>query len=466
MTIEQLIAARRAALVTLIEARNAASAELRTQHALAEPDEARVTELREEVRRNDQEIDAGQAAIANLEAERARDNVLDELARELTPTGARTPAGSVVPAARVGQEPRTYARENDPSGTQFLNDVLQQFHRNDLSATERLNRHMTEERVERGRETFERAATGTGAYTGLVVPQYLSDEFADFTRAGRPLADAMRQLPLPETGMTLNVGKATTGTSSAAQTEGSAVSETNFDDTLLTIPVRTGAGSQTITRQAIDRGVGVDAVTIADLFSAYGTDLDSQIINAATNGLKQSGVATAITYTDGAPSVGALYPKLLQAAGAGASALKNNRVGSMIAVGTTLRWYWLLSQLTANHPAFPIANLPVNAAGVDYASVYGDGFAGLLPSGVPYIQDDNVPTNLGVGTDQDEVYFINPGNSLLWEDPAAPMLIRAEQPSAKTLGVDLVVYGYFAFEFQRRQHAQKITGTGLVAPAF
>ncbi|NJP75623.1 hypothetical protein HCJ99_33610, partial [Streptomyces sp. C1-2] len=48
----------------------------------------------------------------------------------------------------------------------------------------------------------------------------------------------------------------------------------------------------------------------------------------------------------------------------------------------------------------------------------------------------------------------------------APMYIRAEQAKAASLGVLLVVYGYFAYTHARYPHARKISGTGLVTPAF
>jgi hypothetical protein len=47
------------------------------------------------------------------------------------------------------------------------------------------------------------------------------------------------------------------------------------------------------------------------------------------------------------------------------------------------------------------------------------------------------------------------------------VFIRAEQPAAASLGVLLVLYGYFAYTFRRYTSAmQKIGGTGLVTPTF
>jgi hypothetical protein len=46
------------------------------------------------------------------------------------------------------------------------------------------------------------------------------------------------------------------------------------------------------------------------------------------------------------------------------------------------------------------------------------------------------------------------------------MFIRAEQPKLASLGVLLVVYGYFAYTHARYAQARKIGGTGLVTPTF
>jgi hypothetical protein len=91
---------------------------------------------------------------------------------------------------------------------------------------------------------------------------------------------------------------------------------------------------------------------------------------------------------------------------------------------------------------------------------------GYLPDGTPVITDSNIATNLGAGTNEDEIYLVAPAEFFLWEDPAAPMLIRAES-NPKGLLVDLVVYGYYAFygnRFTGGHH--KVSGTGLTTPSF
>ena len=80
--------------------------------------------------------------------------------------------------------------------------------------------------------------------------------------------------------------------------------------------------------------------------------------------------------------------------------------------------------------------------------------------------ETNIAANLGAGTNEDEIYLVDRQECHLWEDPDAPMYIRAEQTKAASLGVLLVVYGYFAYTHQRYAHARKIAGTGLITPAY
>jgi hypothetical protein len=126
------------------------------------------------------------------------------------------------------------------------------------------------------------------------------------------------------------------------------------------------------------------------------------------------------------------------------------------------RWYWLSSQMSATWPMINWTNLPVQAAGTaDAASAYGSGPRGVLPSGLVVIVDNNIPTNQGAGTNEDELYVVPASECHLWEDPNAPMFIRAEQAKAANLGVLLVAYSYFAYTMQRYANGmQKVGGTG------
>ncbi len=368
--------------------------------------------------------------------------------------------------ARVGQEERTYHRGNTGRGGAFIRDIAMRAMYGDIEAEQRLIQHMREERVERGAKYFERAV-GTGAFAGLTVPQYLTDMYAPALANLRPFADACNKHDLPESGMTVNISRITTPTSAALQaSENTSVSNTDIDDTLLTVNVQTAAGQQVISRQAIERGTGVEGIVMDDLFRRYATTLDSTLINQATTGLIAVSVANA--YTDGTPTGAELYPKILGAASGVEQALIG--AGSAdIAVMHSRRWYWLQSQLTSTWPLISQPGLGSGyggAIGQANDTEYARGIRGRLPSGLGVVTDNNIPTNQGGGT-EDSIHVVSTQECHLWEDPSAPVFIRAEQPNAGSLGIQLVLYGYFAYTFGRYANAvQGISGTGLIAPTF
>ncbi|NEA67543.1 hypothetical protein [Streptomyces sp. SID12488] len=463
MTLAELIAQARTALDTAITARQQeqdALMALRSDDNLTEDAVTARVATRDAA---DAEVTRRQAALDGLEAEQVREDEVTALQARTVPAAHRAPAYDRV--HRVGAEERTYRPDQDRRGAAFEGDVAAAF-MGDYEAQGRLGQHMAEERVERGDQldprTGQRAA-GTGAFAGLVVPQYLTDLYAPAAAARRPFADSCRPHDLPAQGMTVNISRITTSTSTALQTENAAVSETDIDDTLLPISVQTNAGQQTLSRQAIERGAGVEPVVLDDLFRRYATTLDSTLLNQATNGL--TNVATTVAYTDATPTVAEAYPKIIEGLSGVEAALLDMATGDNIAVMHSRRWYWMQNAMAATWPMITQPGIVAQTLGANYATTYGSGVRGVLPNGTPVIVDNNIATTLGGGT-EDEIYLVDRQECHLWEDPNAPMYIRAEQPKAASLGVLMVVYGYFAYTHARYAHARKIAGTGLIAPTF
>lgn len=438
------------------EARAAKKAELDSLLAKDTPEDADVTRadaLLGEIKADDDRI-AAYAEAQEREAA-AIANKIETGAEETVVRGA----------AVVTREERTYHPGNDRTGAQFLSDVLRAQTLGDVEAQQRLGRHMAEERVERG-DALQLRASGTSNWAGLVVPAYAVDLVAPYAKSGRPLADAIRSVPLPDSGMTVTTSRVTTASTVAVQTQGTSVSETDIDDTALTVNVLTNAGSQTVTRQAAERGTNVLDTVLGDLVSSYHSNLDNELLNQATNGLAT--VATSITWTDNTdPTAVELWPKIWQANAAVETAVKNQAAGDVIVVMHPRRWAWMNAALSSTFPLIAQAGVPggVNTGGADFAARYGSGYRGTL-GGLPVVVDSNVVSNLGAATNQDEVYVLAANESLLWETPNAPLFIRTDTgPSVKSLGVDIVVYGYFAMTHARYSGAsQRITGSGLVNP--
>ena len=360
--------------------------------------------------------------------------------------------------AVVKEEPLTYRSDNSHE-LSFVKDFIDSVVSKDVAATERIHRHQQEMLVTRDGTTSN--------YAGLVVPQYLTDLAAPLARAGRPFADQCRNLPLPESGMTLNISRVTTGSSAAVQAaENDAVSETDIDDTLLTSNISTVASGQQLSRQAMERGTGIDAVVTGDMASAMSTTLDNQLINGSGSsgqllGISQVTGINSVTYTDGSPTVAEFYPKLLDAIQQINSGIY--RAPDLIVMHPR-RLAWLQAGVDGNSRplVLPQTNVPQNAMGTGPAAGYGN--TGSQIAGIPIVTDANIRTDLGAGT-EDAVYVVSRNDMLLFED--GEMMMRMDETAGLNLTLTLVLYAYCGFVPGRYPKAiSAITGTGLLAPTF
>jgi len=388
--------------------------------------------------------------VRELDAQIATHGELEQRAAEATKLREQNKISENVAPAVVKREARTYTAQ---ASTSFVADAYSAQFMGDFAAQERLARHMNEERIERRDVT-------SANFAGLVVPQYLTELAAPFARAGRPTADIARKHELPASGMTINLSKVTTGTAVAAQTEGSAVQETNMDDTLLTLNVVTIAGQQNVSRQSLERGTGIDALVMADLTSAYQTTLNAAVVAELFSSAGQS-----VTYTDASPTVAELYPKLLDAI---QKVQTTYFGGPNVIVMHPRRLAFILAALdSTNRPLAVPTPVAMNPVAYGSGSVqYGN--SGYSIAGLPVVTDASVATNKGTGTDQDTIYIGNAQELHLWEqNNGNPMLLRFEQPKGAELDVTMIVYGYNAYTANRYPNAwAQINGTGLVAPTF
>ena len=428
---------------TLIEKRDAALAKAEAIVSAATAD------ARELTVEEDADITASLAEVRSLDEQIEKHIELEKRSAEAAELRKEKKFDVAVGGTVVKSEARTYSPQSEAS---FLKDAYAAQFSNDFSAQQRLARHMNEEKIER------RDVTSSN-FAGLIVPQYLTELAAPFARAGRPTADVARKHELPAAGLTLSISKVTTGSAVAAQTEGAAVQETNMDDTKLDISVNTYAGQQNVSRQALERGTGIDSLVMADLVSAYHTTLDAAVVNEV-----KVGNGNSVTYTDASPSVAELYPKILDAI---QKIQTSFFAGPNVVVMHPRRLAFILAAVdSTNRPlALPQSNNPMNTVATGAGSVvYGN--SGYTIAGLPVVTDANVPTDLN--GDQDAIYIGSTQELHLWEQGSGePMMLRFEQPKAAELDVTMIVYGYSAFTVRRYPKAwAEIIGTGLAAPTF
>ena len=446
-----------------ISIRNGYAEDLVTLRSVETPDEVKVDEVRGKQAAVDAELATLNAQREAVEREIEADEQAVRLQKLTMPSGA--PSSEREQVVTGGAEKRTYNPGEDPRGLSFFTD-LSRAHLGDWEAQARLSQHMKEERIERGADAVKtRAVTGEGS-PGTVIPQYLVDMFAPKSRPGRKFADQCRPHPLPESGLTVYIPRQTAQASVGIQAaELDAVTESDYDDELIPVKVRTASGSQTISRQFAERGLGGEDIVVEDLLRAYDTNLDSQLINATTWGLLA--VSAANAYTDATPTGQELYSKILGASAAVEGVLQDLDEDDVFTLMRGSRWKWLQNQFTSTWPLIGQPGIAPQNLGASDGSPYSKGVRGHLPNGGDIVTDNNLPSNLGTGTNEDPLVIVARQEAHLWEDPKAPLFIRAEQSQVKKLAIDLVVYGYFAACFDRVPGVhQKITGTGLVPAVF
>jgi len=405
-------------------------------HARADSLDTRITELRD-------------IQLANAEAATMR--------AAITPTQDDAEKATEV---RVGEEPLTYTER---SKTSFFRDLYaSQFH-HDVSAQGRIARHSSEMDVEY-------RDSSTASFAGLVVPQYLTALAEELARAGRPFANLCTSLPLPADGMSINISRVTTGSTAAVQaTENSAVSEQDIDDTLLTVDIRTIAGQQDVSRQALDRGTGVDAIIMADLSGAIATALDEGCLygdgtSGALLGLNNITGKNDVVFTSGSPTVALLYPKILDAI----QQINSGRyAGPNLIIMHPRRAAWMQAAVDGNDRplVLPVANVPQNTMGVGPAAGYG--LTGLQIAGIPVVVDANIKTDTGAGSNEDSIFVVRREDMLLFESAGAPSMVRMDQTLGGQMTVKIVAFQYAAAVFGRAPAAiSQVMGTGLVEPTF
>jgi HK97 family phage major capsid protein len=431
----------------------------------------------------DAELDQAQAALTECLEEQTR-NANAAALRASLGQGGRPEGG-----ARITSEERTYTREKDRRGeASFFADAFRATQRGDAQARQRLERHDQELRVEG--EALETRAVNTGSFGGLIVPQYLVNLAARVIRNGRPFANSVTRLPLPEQGMTLTIPRGTTGAAVGSQaTENSALTNTDEVWANLSVPVATIGGQQDVSRQSLERGTpGIDEIIYLDLAGAYHAEVDRQLLQGSgASGqmlgvLNTSGIAASTAF--GAAVTAANFNT--KVAGA-IAAVAGAGVGldPELIVMHPRRWGYLTSLSdTAGRPlVVPNAGAGMNVLAANSAP---GGYSGgddpndfravnVVGSmqGLPVITDANVPTNVGTNL-EDVVLIMDADALLLWEDgDGMPRQLRFEQTLGQNLTTKIVAYGYAAFTAGRYpQGVAKVggvdgtAGQGLVAPTF
>jgi len=449
MTVEELREQLNAVTQRLVDLHE----QIEREHTEEELNEERVAELEQEFARLEREARQLRRRIEIAEtAERARRE------REAAEVAAASADAGERARVEVVQEEAVYRPDGHHS---FFRDLVRA-REGDLEAADRLRRHRAQTEPE-----TRAISTTDGSGGDLVPPTYLISDYAEFARAGRPLADAVGSLELPAGTDSVMVPRITGGTSAAIQTtQNSAVSNTDMTSATVSSPVVTIAGQQVVSRQLLEQSpVQVDRIVLEDLARAIAQQVDAQVIAGTGSGGQLRGLlavsgGVAVTYTDTSPTVSELYSAVANAI----QQIHTQRFASPTLIAMhPRRWAWILAASDAQGRPLvtPYAgqNLPAQLERVAPQAIVGQ------MHGLPVLVDPNIPTNLGAGTDEDRILVLRLEDLRLWE--STPRFMVGEQPLMQQLSVAFVGYEYAAFIPDRQpKSVGVIAGTGLVAPTF
>lgn len=460
---ELIVTLQKRRKVLLIDAETRAQNAQAEKRSLTAAEQAQIDAVIDEVTQIDERIaelreaDARSAASA---AARVRFGVTD------------TGSSGVV---HVRSEPTVYNPGNRLERSYFRDLARAQLF-GDRDAADNLHRH-GQQMLERPEYRALGNTNATGGSGGeFAPPAYLLEEWIPLARPGRVTADLFNRMDVPPGKSSVNLPKIQTGTTVALQTtQNSSLSQTDLTTAYVTTGFGTVGGKQVVSQQLIDQsGIDFDSVIAGDLMGAWGQNIGTNVIsgagtgnstNSVVNGLINASIPAAnqITFTSGSPTAALFYSK---AAGA-LSAFATNRFADPTHwLMHPRRWFWLLAQTdSAGRPlVVPIAAQAYNPMGNQETPGKVAGVVGSF-LGLPVVVDPLLPTNVGAGTNQDNVYLIKADDLWFFESP--PQMEVFRETYSDSLGVLYRLHSYIGTILNRQAYSLAvISGSGLVAPSF
>ncbi|WPH57628.1 major capsid protein [Mycobacterium phage WXIN] len=455
-------------LAKLVEARKAAAdaadAVIAERDAILEAVEARGdSDL------TDEETVTFRAKLADVKAAQAKVEDLDTQIREVEEDIERSgrldarakDVAKATAKVEVTNEAVTYERGN---GKSYVQDMLARaFSMGDDESNARLASHAREMRALNRTD-------GSGGF--LIPPKWLMDRFIELARPGRVYANLVPTEALPPGTDSISIPKINTGTATAIQTADNAnIQETDLTDTSVSCGVKTIAGAQALSIQALEQSpLNFDEIIFRDLAGDYANKLNLQVISGSNSGNQVKGVRnatgiTTVTATDAGSQlqkVKTLYAKLADAI----QQVHTQRfMAPEVIVMHPRRWAAIQSVFGANDTPLlggsTSASTPVIGT---HGGVISAGYVGNL-HGLPVYTDPLLPTNLGAGTNEDVVHVLRASDLLLFESSVRTRTL--DQTRADGLTILLQVYGFLAFTAERNpKSVVEIGGTALTAPTF
>ena len=408
------------------------------------------------------ELEALDARIEELQENEARENRAAAHRVEMNAPGG------------AGSSPRFTTHDSDVYSDPHQNPDSPSFFRDMRDA--RLGNRDAADRLGRNQEAraSENRAISTVAGAGgqFAPPAWLISEFVALARPGRITADLLNKQALPLGVSSISLPKVSGGAVvGVQQTQNTQIANTDMQTTSVTSGITTIAGQQVVSLQLMQQsGIPFDRVILSDLAFDYAKQLDLQVIagtgaNGQLRDLEHGASVGTTAYTTASPafvsttSANSFYNALVRAVTAVAT---TRFLPAEAIVMTPTRWAWCQEALdTATRPLILTGGASFNAPGISTTPT-AEGAAGSLLN-LPVYVDNNVTQNLGVATNQDEVFVLRGSDVFLYESELQMESFDSTYANQNSLLVR--VLGYSAMLPDRYAASCNIVGgTGLVAP--
>lgn len=303
------------------------------------------------------------------------------------------------------RDPGHYRTEAEGGTYSFFADQYRAKFLGDQSAQQRLVEHS-------------RALDTAGEGVGIIAPKWMTEEFQSIARAGRPLANAVRRIPLGMDPRPITIPKQTAGTDAnvVEQTaEGDDITWTDaYDTDVDTVTPKATAGGQIVSRQMLDMASpAVDQLIFGDLIAAYNEKVETKVGGAIVTAAGAALVtfATEAAFADPEDAVNAVIDAAI--------AVRNGRkLPADLIVMRARRWGAFKKMRDgANRPLIPMTAegaQAVNVSGVGSVNADGmiEGLAAIVTEG---IGTTAYPESLVVQRASDVLLFES--NQLRFNDP-------------------------------------------------
>lgn len=313
--------------------------------------------------------------------------------------------------------------------------------------------------VEQRTGDLDALTSGSGAQ--FSPPAWFNQYAAGAAYSAGALRSLVRPRPLPDGTMLLNAPRFDTAVDPVLpqDPENSDVAESMGTTTdSVQAHVIELAGRSAVSIQLLERGgSSVDEAFLEQFQLAWASGIENQLINGggglyAFNGLTNLSNLVSVTYTSASPTGPGVVGAVAKAVAGVGNARKLPADAVLMRPG---RWAWL-------NQAEDLEDEPVIRPGT--GSIPADGAAGPYGpvGGAAVYQTGSIPSDLGVGTNQDAIYAVRSSDFLLFETVPTFDVRPDVQGYGSQLSVSLIYRGYAAAFLNRYTSAAQVSGTGLV----